>query len=143
MDSGFVLLREGNWQDAAVRAELDALPIRIQYAIAGNALYLAQRAPMLSAMRTAASPVPSLPNGTRFAGGFRHGSERARFARWMQRIDQPNASEPQPGQEREPIFLNDTVGGLSNILRGFDEQTVVIADLGDRVQQTVAYRTQP
>ena len=78
----------------------------------------------------------------RFVGVFRHANERARFTRYMARIGQPTYTPPAQGQQREPQFLGDVIGSLSQTLRNVNEQSVTTADSGDRLNQTIVYRLQ-
>ena len=87
-------------------------------------------------------PDPAPAAGVRSVAVFRHASERARFPRWMARIGQPTYTPPPQGQQREPEFLGDVAGSLSNSLRGVAEQSVATADAGDRLSQTITYRMQ-
>ena len=64
----------------------------------------------------------------------------ARFIRWMARIDQPTYVAPAQGQQRQPQFLGDVIGSLSQTLRNVNEQSVTTADNGDRLTQTIVYR---
>jgi len=49
---------------------------------------------------------------------------------------------PAQGQDRQPQFLGDVVGSLSQTLRNVTEQSVTTADAGDRLNQTIVYRMQ-
>jgi len=141
-DTGLVLTRSGNWNAAEVQAELAQLgPAVVQTFIDGNRLLIASTPALLTAMRAdTANPAPA--NNAQFVGVFRHGRERARFNRWMDRIGQPTYVPPAQGQDRQPQFLGDVVGSLSQTLRGVTEQTVTTADAGDRLNQTIVYRMQ-
>jgi hypothetical protein len=141
-DTGLVLTRNGNWNAAEVQAELAQLgPAVVQSAVDGNRLLLASTPALLAAMRTdTTNPAPA--NNAQFVGVFRHGRERARFTRWMERIGQPTYVAPAQGQERQPQFLGDVVGSLSQTLRNITEQSVTTADAGDRLNQTIVYRMQ-
>jgi hypothetical protein len=86
------------------------------------------------------NPVPA--GAANFVGVFRHGNERARFARWMARIDQPTYIAPAPGQQRQPQFLADVAGSLSQTLRNVTGHSVTTAGSGDRLTQTIVYRMQ-
>ena len=141
-DSGLVLTRNGNWNAAEIQAELARLgPLTFQIAVDGNRLLLASTPALLAAMRAdTANPAPAA--GVRSVAVFRHAPERARFTRWMARIGQPTYTPPPQGQQREPEFLGDVAGSLSNTLRGVAEQSVATADSGDRLSQTITYRMQ-
>jgi len=141
-DIGIVLTRTGNWSAAEVQAELANLgPATVQSAVDGDRLLLANSPTLLAAMRAGSNTAAPAAN-TRFVGVFRHGNERARFGRYMARIGQPSYVPPAQGQERQPQFLDDVVGSLSQALRQFSEQSVTTADSGDRVTQTIVYRMQ-
>ena len=116
-------------------------PAVVQSAVDGNRLLLANTPALLAAMRTdSANPAPA--NNAQFVGVFRHGRERARFTRWMDRIGQPTYVAPAQGQDRQPQFLGDVVGSLSQTLRNVTEQSVTTADAGDRLNQIIVYRMQ-
>ena len=141
-DTGIVLTRNGNWNTAELQSELATLgAATLQTAIDGNRLLLANTPNLLAAMR-ADSNNPTPPANARSIGGFRHASERARFTRWMARIGQPTFVPPAQGQQREPEFLGGVIGGLSQTVRAFTEQTVTTSDSGDRLTQTIVYRIQ-
>lgn len=141
-DTGLVLTRNGNWNAAEVQTELAQLgPAVVQSAVDGNRLLLANTPALLAAMRTdTTNPAPA--NNAQFVGVFRHGRERARFTRWMDRIGQPTYVAPAQGQDRQPQFLGDVIGSLSQTLRNVTEQSVTTADAGDRLNQTIVYRMQ-
>lgn len=142
LDTGVVLTRTGNWNAAEVQTELGLLgAATVQTAIDGNRLLIASTPAVLAAMRTG-SNVPAPAAGARFVGVFRHNQERARSLRWMARIDQPTYTPPAQGEQREPRFLIDVAGGISNSVRNVTEQTVTTADAGDRLNQTIVYRMQ-
>jgi hypothetical protein len=141
-DTGLVLTRNGNWNAAEIQTELALLgPATVQTAIDGNRLLLASSPALLAAMRSDTNN-PAPPANTQFAALFRHSSERPRFTRWMNRINQPTYAPPAQGQQRAPEFLPDVVGSLSTTLRAFSEQSVTAADSGDRLSQTIVYRLQ-
>ncbi|MCC6539308.1 MAG: hypothetical protein IT162_17280 [Bryobacterales bacterium] len=141
-DSGLVLTREGNWNQAEAQAEINALgAATVQMAVDGNRLLIASTPALLGAMRAdSANAVPAA--NARFIGVFRHGNERARYTRWMARINQPAYVPPAQGQQREPLFMGDVIGSLSQTLRSVAEQAVTTADSGDRLTQTIVYRMQ-
>ncbi|MBI2686281.1 MAG: hypothetical protein HYX27_08190 [Acidobacteria bacterium] len=141
-DTGLVFTRNGNWNAAEVQSQLAPLGAApVQTAVDGNRLLLANTAALLTAMRAdSANPAPAA--NVRFTGVFRHGSERTRFTRWMARIGQPTYTPPAQGQQREPQFLGDVIGSLSQTLRNVREQSVTAADTGDRLTQTIVYRMQ-
>ena len=60
----------------------------------------------------------------------------------MDRIGQPTYVAPAQGQQRQPQFLGDVIGSLSQSLRNVAEQAVTTADSGDRLSQTIIYRMQ-
>jgi len=141
-DTGLVLTRSGNWNAAEVQAELAQLgPATVQTAIDGNRLLIANTPALLAAMRVDTNnPAPA--GNSQFVGVFRHGRERDRFIRWMARIDQSTYVAPAQGQQRQPQFLGDVIGSLSQSLRSVVEQSVTSADAGDRLHQTIVYRMQ-
>ncbi len=141
-DTGLVLTRAGNWNAAEVQSELANLgPATVLNAIDGNRLLIANTPALLAAMRTDTSnPAPA--NNAQFTGVFRHRIERDRFTRWMDRIGQPTYVAPAQGQQRQPQFLGDVIGSLSQSLRNVAEQAVATADNGDRLSQTIVYRMQ-
>jgi hypothetical protein len=141
-DTGLVLTRNGNWNTAEIQTELALLgPAVPQFSVEGNRLLLANSPALLAAMRTgAANPAP--PANARFAALFRHAAERPRFTRWMARIGQPTFTPPAQGEQREPEFLGDVAGSLSQALRGVAEQAVTTAEAPDRLTQTITYRMQ-
>lgn len=134
--TGLMLTAANNWDAAQAQAALGAVPHRIE----GNRIYVASTAEWLEAMRTggalAAPAVASLSSHA----GFRHGAERARFARWMKRIDQPHVHPPEPGQQNQPQFFADSVASLSQALAAVQEQTVSVFDLADHRRQLVVYQ---
>ena len=141
-DSGLVLTRNGNWNPTEVQAEFSALGgAGVQTAVDGNRLLIASTPTLLAAMRADSTNAAPAANA-RFVGVFRHGNERARYIRWMARINQPTYVPPAQGQQREPQFMGDVIGSLSQTLRGVAEQAVTTADSGDRLTQTIVYRMQ-
>lgn len=141
-DTGIVLTRNGNWNEVETRAEFHALGnAAVQVALDGNRLLIASTPALLAAMRTDSNNALPAANA-RFAGLFRHGAERARYSRWMARIGQPTFVPPAQGQQREPQFMGDVIGSLSQALRGVTEHAVTTADSGDRLTQTIVYRMQ-
>lgn len=139
-DSGLVLTRTGNWNAAEVQSELARLgAATVQTAVDGNRLLLATTPALLSAMR-ADSTNPAPEANARFVGVFRHASESPRFRRYLARINQPTYTAPAQGQQRQPEFLGDVIGSLSQTLRNVREQSVTTADSGDRLTQTIVYR---
>jgi len=141
-DTGLVLTRTGNWNASEIQNELAQLgPATVQLAVDGNRLLLASTPALLASMRTdTANPAPG--NNAQFTGVFRHRLERDRFTRWMERIGQPTYVAPAQGQQRQPQFLGDVIGSLSQSLRNVAEQTVTTADNGDRLNQSIVYRLQ-
>ena len=141
-DTGLALTRTGNWNAAEVQSELARLgAANIQTAVDGNRLLIANTPALLAAMRTDTNNAIPAAN-TRFVGVFRHANERPRFTRYMNRIGQPTYTPPAQGQQREPDFLGDVIGSLSQTLRNVNEQSVSTADVGDRLNQTIVYRLQ-
>lgn len=141
-DTGLLLTRDGNWNAAELQAELAQLgPATVQSALDGNRLFLANTPDLLAAMRSGATPSAPAANA-RFLGSFRHAAERPRFTRWMARIGQPTYVPPAQGQQREPQYLGDVIGSLSQTLRGVAEQTVTTAEAPAQLTQTIVYRMQ-
>jgi hypothetical protein len=141
-DTGLVLTKNGNWNNAELQAELSRLgPATIQTAIDGNRLLLATTPALLAAMRADTNNAAPAGNACSI-GVFRHALERPRFTRYMARIAQPTYVPPAQGQQRQPEFLGDVIGSLSQTLRNVTEQSVTTADAGDRLTQTIVYRMQ-
>jgi len=139
--TGVVLAKASNWSEAEARAELGALGALID--VDGNRLFIANNGAALAALRSASANAPSVPASAVFTGGFRHANERTRYRRWMARIEQPFVRPLAQGEQRAPDFIEDIVPSLSRVVNAVNEQTVVVADPGDRVTQTITYRIAP
>lgn len=136
--TGAVLTKSSNWNDAEARTELGSLGALL--AVEGNRLFIANNGAALASLRAANANAPTAPASSTFAGGFRHASERARYRRWMARIEQPFFRPLAQGEQRAPDFIDDIVPSVSRVVSAVNEQMVVIADPGDRVTQTITYR---
>lgn len=140
-DTGMVLTRGSNWNANEVQSELAVLGVgRVESAVDGDRLYIASNSALLAAMRTGGGAVIPPGAANTFAAGFRHGAERDRYVRWMQRIDQPTNRPLAQGEQPVPQFMTDIVPSLSRILARLDEHMVVTADDGDRLTETIVYR---
>ena len=139
--TGAVLTKPSNWSETEARAELGTLGALM--AFDGNRLFIANNAAALAALRATNTNAPSVPATSTFAGGFRHASERARYRRWMARIEQPFVRPLAQGEQRAPDFIDDIVPSVSRVVNAVNEQMIVMADPGDRVTQTISYRVAP
>lgn len=115
---------------------LDGL-VPLAVAVDGNRLIAANSQPLLDGMlaRTGA-PVPS--NVGIYAAGFRHSRESHNFAMWMRQLDSVRAPA-NPSADAPPQFLSQNLVSLSDTLSQVRSATIVAAEQGDAMKQTVTY----
>ncbi len=110
-------------------------------ALDGRVLLLATSESLLVSMldRLNAPPV-KLESRTVSSAQFRHGAERANFARMMTLIDRAAPAQEGPPDGREPEYFSENLASLSASLARVDSASIVVRDLGNAVTQTVIYR---
>jgi hypothetical protein len=110
-------------------------------AIDGPVLLLATSEPLLLSMLDRLNaPAVNLESRTIVSAQFRHGAERANFARMMTLIDRAAPVQEGPPDGREPEYFSENLASLSSALARVDSESIVVRDLGNAVTQTVIYR---
>ncbi len=162
--TGFTLLGESDWDEAAVRSAIvDYVRPGItagQLGVAWQARSGSQEVNGLWKLITAVSgkylfitDQPSLLNGilakrnekvalkpALFAAGFAHERERENFGRLTGLLDRSsNDSGGSPGVGHTPEFFSENIQSLSSTLAAVGSEKIVIRDAGDKVLQTVIY----
>jgi hypothetical protein len=161
--TGFVLLGESDWNEAAVRSSLvdyarpglTAGQLGVEWqarsgvqelnglwslvtAIRGKYLFLSDQPPLLNAMLANMNQKVVLRPAL-FAAGFDHVRERENFGRLTSLLDR--SSEPGAASGMAPTheFFSDNIQSLSSTLAAVASENIVVHDAGDKVLQTVTY----
>jgi hypothetical protein len=115
---------------------LDGL-VPLAVGVAGNRLIVANSQPLMERMlsRTSA-PLPS--NIGIYAASFRHHREGPNFAVWMRQLDNVRAPV-NPSADAPPQFLSQNLVSLSQTLSQVRSATIVAAEQGEAMKQTVTY----
>ena len=115
---------------------LDGL-VPLAVAVEGNRLIVANSQPLIERMlsRTNA-PLP--PNIGIYAAGFRHDREGRNFGVWMRQLDNVRAPV-NPSAAAPPQFLSQNLVSLSDTLSQVRSATIVAAEQGETMKQTVTY----
>jgi hypothetical protein len=161
--TGFVLLGESDWNEAAVRSSLvdyarpglTAGQLGVEWqarsgvqelnglwslvtAIRGKYLFLSDQPALLNAMLANMNQKVVLRPAL-FAAGFDHVRERENFGRLTSLLDR--SSEPGAASGMAPTheFFSDNIQSLSSTLAAVASENIVVHDAGDKVLQTVTY----
>jgi hypothetical protein len=115
---------------------LDGL-VPLAVAVEGNRLIVANSQPLIERMlsRTNA-PLP--PNIGIYAAGFRHDREGHNFAVWMRQLDNVRAPV-NPSTAAPSQFFSQNLVSLSDTLSQVRSATIVAAEQGETMKQTVTY----
>lgn len=162
--SGFALLGESDWNEAAVRGSLvefsrpglTAGQLGVEWqarsglqefnglwslviAVRGKYLFLSDEPALLNAMLANTNEKVVLKPAV-FAAGFEHGRERENFGRLTRLLDRSgNESGGARGGPQTHEFFSDNIQSLNSTLAGVSSEKIVVRDAGDRVLQTVTY----
>jgi len=162
--SGFVLLGESDWNEAAARSalidfvgpDLTAGRMGVEWqarsgaqefnglwslvtAVRGKYFFIADQAGLLNGMLAGINQRVALKPAV-FAAGFDHSSERENFARLTGLLDRTgNETGAAPGMAHTPEFFSENLQSLSSTLAGVASERIVVRDAGDKVLQTVIY----
>lgn len=161
--SGFVLLGESDWNEAAVRSslvdfarpglttgqfgvewqgrsgvqELNGLWTLVT-AVRGKYLFLSNQPALLNAMLATMNQKVVLKPAL-FAAGFDHVRERENFGRLTSLLDRSSQSGASSGMAPTHEFFSDNIQSLSSTLAAVSSEKIVVHDAGDKVLQTVTY----
>ena len=161
--SGFVLLGESDWNEAAVRSslvdfarpgltagqfgvewqgrssvqELNGLWTLVT-AVRRKYLFLSNQPALLNAMLATINQKVVLKPAL-FAAGFDHVSERENFGRLTSLLDRSSQPGAASGMAPTHEFFSDNIQSLSSTLAAVSSEKIVVHDAGDKVLQTVTY----
>ncbi len=165
-DSLLAVAGQNNWDAAAVRAALESA-IRgldtvsslgfgwrerrvgadtiwetdglrgLAVAVRGRTLLLATRGSYLES--ALALPAGANPAGAAYLAGYRPAAELPNYTRIMRMIEFPQRN-PDPNAAQEPAFFSGNLGSLASALGRVDSVSVIAADDGKSLKQTVAYQ---
>jgi len=126
--------------------ELDGLA-HLRFAIRGRVLIVADATPILIAVLDrvpqAASVEAAKAADQVYAAQFNHAREGARLTQLAHLMDAPGATSAAgagPAEGREPLFFSENIASLSRTLARVESASIVTADHGAEVDETVTYR---
>jgi hypothetical protein len=134
------------WTDRQGYSEFDGLLTLALY-VRGKYLIVSNDPSLLLAVEKQLDRKPTSSGPEVYASGFNHAQESGNFRRITTFIDRAgmrgsSGESNDPNEPRQPAFFSGNLAGFSQVFSGVTSESVIVANDGQNVKQTVTYQWQ-